>query len=621
VDHRAVEQLRALTKPVKLVIWDLDDTFWSGTLSEGPVTEVDGHAEIVRTLNRRGIINAICSKNDHDAVIAQLGAFGLLEEFVFIRADWTAKGQRVARIISDAQLRAENVLFLDDHPQNRQEAAFISPGLQTAGPELVATLLDQPEVAGKDDPGLTRLAQDRILERKLEDKDRSDGDNEEFLRSCDIRVRVVTDPLPEAERLHELLLRTNQMNFTKRRPTMEEFTELLQDPSVESGYVEVADRYGDYGICGFFSLRPEEGHLVDFLFSCRILNMGVEQWLFDRLGQPELDVVGEVVSSVPGDRSVDWITEVTTTSSPRPAPASSPGPSGATRRILMVGGCDLNTTADFLGGTIDTDFSHPGETGAFIFTGHTETIRQSAAGLTDAQMALVDRIPFLDRDVFQSKVITTSYDVLVLSVLTDYTQGLYRHRETGLVVPWLQFHVDVTDPAERPRLVKRHSREAMDEGFFEWFADEFEFLGGLGLDRFKENLAWLVDEVGGDASIIFLNGAEVALDNPKEPNRHLHHARMNGALEEMVAEADNATICDIRQLVTSPDDLTDHLRHYRRQIYLGIAEQIRATGIAPVVVRPETAWQKAYKASYRFAGRRKLDWERWQKRRRQAAGR
>ena len=27
-----------LSAPVKLVVWDLDDTFWHGTLSEGPVT-------------------------------------------------------------------------------------------------------------------------------------------------------------------------------------------------------------------------------------------------------------------------------------------------------------------------------------------------------------------------------------------------------------------------------------------------------------------------------------------------------------------------------------------------------------------------------------------------------
>ena len=119
----------------------------------------------------------------------------------------------------------------------------------------------------------------------------------------------------------------------------------------------------------------------------------------------------------------------------------------------MVGGCDLTTTAEFLGGRIATDFSHVGPSGAFIHVGHTETLRQSVSGLSADQRALVDRIPFLDQQVFRSPaVVAPDYDVLVYSVLTDYTQGLYRHRRLGLIVPWHQFHHDVTDPEFRPML-------------------------------------------------------------------------------------------------------------------------------------------------------------------------
>ncbi len=33
---------------------------------------------------------------------------------------------------------------------------------------------------------------------------------------------------------------------------------------------------------------------MHFLFSCRVLNMGVEQWIYNRLGRPELTINGEV---------------------------------------------------------------------------------------------------------------------------------------------------------------------------------------------------------------------------------------------------------------------------------------------------------------------------------------
>ena len=56
-------------------------------------------------------------------------------------------------------------------------------------------------------------------------------------------------------------------------------------------------------------MSRHDGALVDFLFSCRVLNMGVEQWLYAKLGRPAVSVVGEVVSTLDG--SVDWITEDT----------------------------------------------------------------------------------------------------------------------------------------------------------------------------------------------------------------------------------------------------------------------------------------------------------------------
>ena len=293
-----------------------------------------------------------------------------------------------------------------------------------------------------------------------------------------------------------------------------------------------------------------------------------------------------------------------------------------TGRILIVGGCDLSTTADFLGGEIATEFAHPGDTGGFIHAGHTETLRASVVGLTPDQGALVDRIPVVDRNTYRSAaVVDPDYDVLVLSVLTDYTQGLYRHRGTGLLVPWYQFTTDVTDPARRDHLVRRHTRESMDDAWFDWFAEEFEPVGGITPERFQENIAWLAGVIPDGADLILVNGAEFPLDNPKEPDRHLHHRVMNAALDEVVADLPNARVCDVRTFITTADDFTDHIRHYRRRCYLPMAEEIRNTGAATLEVRPEHWTSVAYAMTNRFAGRRRLDVERWIRRLRGASTR
>ena len=585
-----------LAAPVKLVIWDLDDTLWSGTLSEGAVELADARCELVRILNRRGIVNSICSKNDEGHARRRLEEAGLWDEFVFARIDWTPKGPRISELIEDVQLRAENVLFIDDLPSNLEEARYFSPGLQVAGPEILDRLLDLPQLAGKDDTTLSRLNQYRLLEQKLSDQRTSSLSNESFLRSCDIRVEVCGDSVEQEDRLFELAMRTNQLNFTKRRLDRAEFGELLRDEEHTTGYLRVRDRYGDYGICGFFAIDDSRGALTDFAFSCRIMNMGVEQWLYARLGRPQLDVVGEVASELDSQPEVDWITDSSGSTGPTGgdvagAPASDLGGAGSagSRRILMVGGCDLQATADFLRGDIATEFARTLSTGAHMFVGHTEALRLSAADLTSSQREVVARLPMVDESTYRSAaVVDPDYDVLILSVLTDYTQCLYRHRSTGLLVAWDQFSRDATDRREWPALMQRVASPAVDEEFLATFADEFECLGGITPERFQENIRWLAGAIPSTTTLVLLNGAEFPFVNPNEPDRHLRHSTMNAALEAVVPELPNVRICDVRTFVNERDDFTYNIRHYRRQNYLRMAEELQTVGVAAVEVRPES---------------------------------
>jgi FkbH-like protein len=605
-----------------MVVWDLDQTLWEGTLNEGPVSMHRSRIDLVRALNRRGIVNSICSKNDEAVARARLEHYQVWNEFVFARIDWSPKGARVARIIEDAQLRPANVLFIDDLPLNREEVRHSAPGIQTAGPEIIDHLLSMPAMSGNDDPDLSRLRQYRILEEKLVDRGAASDSNEEFLRSCDITIGVFTDAVSHGQRLFELMNRTNQLNFTKRRPDWEQFSAMLTDPRWACGYVQVRDRYGDYGICGFYALSLGDKVVTDLLFSCRVLNMGVEQWMYDYLGRPSVSVVGDVAAPLGG--SVDWITMDNGSFDASPdEPDQRPGEpmsdSSVPNRVLMVGGCDLTTTAQFLGGEIVTEFSHTGPTGSFIYVGHTETLRQSAAGISVEERAIVDRIPFLDRRVFASPaVVAPDYDVLVYSVLTDYTQGLYRHRGLGLVVPWHQFHVDATDPANWPGFERRFEREGMDRSFFEWFAQEFEYLGGISVDRFRENIRWLATAIPAKARLILLNGSEVSMAEPKEPDRHIHHREMNAALDSVVAGLPNASVCDVRTFVRTEDDVMSDIRHYRRHVYLRMAEEIRATSASDLTLRRDRRTVRAYGQVRAFASRRKLQYRKLAKRIRQA---
>ncbi|HVV65686.1 MAG TPA: hypothetical protein VHC42_09460 [Rhizomicrobium sp.] len=336
-----------IANKVKLVIWDLDDTFWSGTLAEEGVTAIGGNVEIVIELSRRGIVNSICSKNDYAKAKAKLAELGVWDYFVFPTISFSPKGKAIAEMIEGAALRSENVLFLDDNPSNLEEAKFFNPGIMTAHPaDVLETLLDHEHLKGKPDPELTRLKQYRFLQKKVEERSASTLSNEEFLRASNIRVTIDHEVDKHFDRIVELINRTNQLNYTKKRlrstQEIEDFRQLLNAFGYVSGCVFASDNYGDYGLIGFFMMRkrPASTRLEHFVFSCRAMHMGIEQYVYEDLGQPEIEIVSPVTYGLDTHTNIDWIN-------------SGAGEAGEALRkvdkLLLLGGCDLLQLASFCG--------------------------------------------------------------------------------------------------------------------------------------------------------------------------------------------------------------------------------------------------------------------------------
>lgn len=265
----------------KLLIWDLDDTLWAGTLAEGdrPVLHAS-RVSAIRDLNQHGVVSAICSKNDFAQAKAELEGHGLWEEFVFPEIAFDPKGPMVERIIRDMQLRAPDVVFIDDNPMNLREVEHANPGIRVIDANGEEVDLFLAELLQKHaDVHKSRIEEYRILERKRADRQASASGNEEFLATCDIAVALVrrTDNLAYAARIEELINRTNQLNFTKSRVTEGAIPEYVIDVAHNETYsVFVWDRYGYYGLVGFAAVERKTV-LRHFLFSCRTMNMGVEQ--------------------------------------------------------------------------------------------------------------------------------------------------------------------------------------------------------------------------------------------------------------------------------------------------------------------------------------------------------
>lgn len=564
-----LSSLAAVTSKVKLVIWDLDETFWSGTLSEEGITPIQKHIDMVRTLVDRGIMCSICSKNDFDKARAALEELGIWEMFIFPHVAWSPKGQAIAQMIDEMGLRDENVLFLDDNHLNLEEAVFFNPALMVvdASKADLTGLLDLPELQGKDDRDHSRLAQYKVMERKKDERENSGISNTDFLRQSDIRIKIITDVENHMDRVLEILNRTNQLNFTKLRANSDSeraaLDQLLGVSGMHAGLVHVQDRYGDYGIVGFFCVRTKfTGTTVHhFAFSCRTLNMGVEQWVWNYLGRPDFDIVGPVASALTEPAAVDWITEVTD---------FEVGQSQLNeRRLCLVGGCDLLQVSFYCGTNRSEFVNKPDDEGrlvryddvGFILNPRDPSLRHSFALKNLVGQRYEDMIAF-DRAVADADVTLLSLYFSIPSDLFFTYGGSEWGGEYWATIPPRRFKKLMRDHDLAARFSKEmYHRRLPLEDRLDLARRAFERVDSLRRP---------------DAPLFVLS----ATSEHGEQAKRTYDIRVgyNRICREFCEATPNAYFVNLDQLL-APEDFVDS-DHYTRTGYFKIAEFVNGHAVA-----------------------------------------
>ena len=571
-----------MPEPVKVIIWDLDDTFWRGTLSEGAIEALEENLALVRDTAARGIVHTIVSKNDFAAAEAKLIELGIRDLFVFPQISWQPKGPIIKELLESMQLRAPNALFLDDNPINRAEAQFYNPKLQVADPTELPQLAPLLRASGKPDPSFSRLEQYKLLERQQQAR-ATYQDNLAFLRDSTVHIqfREGAAVLPDLDRIEELINRSNQLNFTKQRVTKDELQASFQDATRRWGTVRVHDRFGDYGLVGVYCLNRPENRLEQLVFSCRILHLGVEQFTYAWLGFPALEVQGEVATKLSQTEHPDWITVVTQAqdaADDTQVPVAIGGKVKTRLRVLLKGGCDLGQLTSFLQAfqlEVREEFNYVNENQIPVHVEHTELLRLSRELPASEQQRLAQSLPFLGEEAFLTKLWSSDFDALVYSPLMDYTQELYREKATGVKIPFGGYQ-DLTKGdlgAQAAKYAQRKFR-GMDEAFLRRFSQEFACVGQISPAEFKENLAWLRAQLPSAVPIFLLNGAEIEVPGSGETGAKQRHILMNQALTEFVAESENCFLIDVRDFIQTPADVTNNLRHYQRPHYRTLAQRV-----------------------------------------------
>lgn len=267
-------------KQIKCVIWDLDNTIWAGTLTEGGgLTLLPGVLDTVQELDRRGIIQSIVSKNDPEPALRRLEELGIAEYFLCPQISWNAKSVGVAEVLSRLNLKPEAVAFVDDLAFEQDEVRYAHPLVRTYDATAAAELPQLPEFQVRfitDDAAHRRQMYQADLNRQNAAQDFI-GSDDEFLATLHMKLTITPVTEYDLQRVEELTFRTHQLNSTGYTYSYEELTALTTSSDHIFRICSLTDDYGSSGHVGLLLLenQAEMLRLKLLIVSCRVMTRGI----------------------------------------------------------------------------------------------------------------------------------------------------------------------------------------------------------------------------------------------------------------------------------------------------------------------------------------------------------
>jgi FkbH-like protein len=307
VAHSVTSIIKAIFgKSKKCLVLDLDNTIWGGVIGDDGINgiklgngtpESEAYTEFqqyLKTLKNRGVILAVCSKNEEKNAIEGLNHCDSLlkpDDFSVIKANWRPKHENIREIARQLNIGIDSLVFIDDNPAERdivryQETEVTVPEL---GDNVVKyiNIIDksgafEPISITRDDFIRNKFYTDNVV-RKNDIKNYEHYDD--FLKSLRMVAEIKRIPPLYLERATQLTNKTNQFNVTTKRYNLSEFQEILQDDRYIALYGRLRDKYGDNGLVTILVglIQQNELHIDLWLMSCRVLKRGLEMAMFDQL--------------------------------------------------------------------------------------------------------------------------------------------------------------------------------------------------------------------------------------------------------------------------------------------------------------------------------------------------
>jgi FkbH-like protein len=297
----------------KLLILDCDNTLWGGIVGEDGVAgiKIDRSdslgrifyevQQIIKSLEKKGVILAICSKNNEEDVLEVFSKRKddmplQLDKFVAYRINWNNKATNIRDIANELNIGLDSVVFLDDSDfevglissELPMVKVFTVPKDLSGYPALAWEVASNfySESVSDEDKSKTKKYLDN---KKREDLADDYGNYEDYLKSLGLKIKVQWGENVNIQRASQMSQKTNQFNLTTIRFSEEEITRLASSDAHRILTYSLEDSVGDYGVIGLIILSLDVENQIKsatidaFLMSCRAIGRNVEKKIFQVL--------------------------------------------------------------------------------------------------------------------------------------------------------------------------------------------------------------------------------------------------------------------------------------------------------------------------------------------------
>ncbi len=277
------------TQVIKVLVWDLDNTLWDGTLLESDDVRPRADAvETIKALDGRGILHSIASKNEFELAMAKLREHGLDELFIYPQINWSSKAANIETIAKSINIGIDAVAFIDDQPFEREEVQHAQSKVLVLDPATdLAGLTERPEFIPRfitDESAIRRQMYRADIERNRQE-DQFVGPSEEYLASLGMVFRIGRAREEDLKRAEELTVRTHQLNTTGYTYNYDELDALRKSDDHLLLVASLDDKFGTYGKIGLVLIEfgDEVWGIRLLLMSCRVMARGVGTVLINYL--------------------------------------------------------------------------------------------------------------------------------------------------------------------------------------------------------------------------------------------------------------------------------------------------------------------------------------------------